>query len=28
LYCFSLWEKAALHFQCILKSLLHGKTLT
>jgi len=28
LYCFSQWEKAALHFQCILKSLLHAKTLT
>jgi len=26
-YCFSLWEKAALRFQCILKSILHEKTV-
>ena len=26
-YCFSLWEKASLHFQCILKSILHETTL-
>ena len=25
-YCFSLWEKAALHFWCILKIILHRKT--
>jgi len=24
-YCFNLWEKAALHFQCILKNLLYEK---
>ena len=27
-YCFSPWEKAALHFQCILKSLFHAKTVS
>jgi len=26
-YCFSRWEKAGLHFQCILKSTLHEKTM-
>ena len=25
LYCFSTWEKASLHFQCILKGILHKK---
>ena len=27
-YCFSPWKKAALRFQCILKSNLHAKTVT
>ena len=27
-YCFSLWNKATLRFQCILKSNLHAKTVT
>jgi len=27
IYCLCLWEKAALHFHCILKSILHGKSV-